>query len=347
VLGRVRESLLACVLLTLLITGAGGFLAQSAGMPAGWMAGGLVAVAAASLAGVNTAFPRQLNAPVFLLLGIYAGTGVSEETLRQMRTWPGSFLLLVVGIAAATLGSAWWLRRRGWDRSAALLASLPGALSIVISVAEGLKTDVKKVVIAQMLRLIVLVEIIPLVGLLVGYPTDAARSAELPVAGIADMALLLAAGLAVALLFERLRVPGGWVVGGLVASASLLLGGVVEGRLPNALIVGGTLALCALTGCRFRPGDLPAVMRVAGPVLVSIAIASAASAAAAMAVSVIFGISIVQTLIAFAPGGLDALIILAFQMNIDPAYVAAHHVVRFVALAFAAPFLARWLARQP
>jgi membrane AbrB-like protein len=347
VLRRVRERQAARILLTLLITAAGGLLAQAAGIPAGWMAGGLIAVVVASLAGVNTAFPRQLNAPVFLLLGIYAGTGVSEETLRQMRTWPGSFLLLVVGIAAATLGSAWWLRRRGWDRSAALLASLPGALSIVIAVAEGLKTDVKKVVTAQMLRLIVLVEVIPLIGLLVGHPADSTRSAALPVAGFGDMALLLAAGLAVALLFERLRVPGGWVVGGLVGSAALLLGGVVEARLPNALIVCGTIALCALTGCRFRPGDLPAVMRVAGPVLVSIAIACTASAAAAAAVSLIFGISIVQTLIAFAPGALDALIIMAFQMNIDPAYVAAHHVARFVALAFAVPFLARWLARQP
>jgi uncharacterized membrane protein AbrB (regulator of aidB expression) len=38
--------------------------------------------------------------------------------------------------------------------------------------------------------------------------------------------------------------------------------------------------------------------------------------------------------------------VLAFQMNIDPAYVAAHHVVRFVALVLAVPILARWLGRR-
>ena len=33
-------------------------------------------------------------------------------------------------------------------------------------------------------------------------------------------------------------------------------------------------------------------------------------------------------------------------MNIDPAYVAAHHVVRFVALVIAVPLLARRLAQD-
>ena len=37
---------------------------------------------------------------------------------------------------------------------------------------------------------------------------------------------------------------------------------------------------------------------------------------------------------------------LAYQMNIDPAYVAAHHVVRFVALVIAVPLIARRLARN-
>jgi len=34
-------------------------------------------------------------------------------------------------------------------------------------------------------------------------------------------------------------------------------------------------------------------------------------------------------------------------MNIDPAYVAAHHVVRLLALVAAVPLLSRWLRRRP
>ena len=50
---------------------------------------------------------------------------------------------------------------------------------------------------------------------------------------------------------------------------------------------------------------------------------------------------------AFAPGALDALIILAHDMDVDPAYVAAHHLARFLALVAAVPLLARWLHRHP
>ena len=71
------------------------------------------------------------------------------------------------------------------------------------------------------------------------------------------------------------------------------------------------------------------------------------STLAASAVTLLFGVGIIQALLAFAPGAMEALTVIAFQMNIDPAYVAAHHVARFVALVIAVPILARWLERRP
>ena len=97
----------------------------------------------------------------------------------------------------------------------------------------------------------------------------------------------------------------------------------------------------------FRPGDWAILPRIAGPALGAFAIAATVSFAAAAAVTLLLGVNIVQTLLAFAPGALDALIILAFQMNVDPAYVAAHHLARFLALVAAVPLLARWLDRHP
>jgi uncharacterized membrane protein AbrB (regulator of aidB expression) len=60
----------------------------------------------------------------------------------------------------------------------------------------------------------------------------------------------------------------------------------------------------------------------------------------------LFGISIIQTMLAFAPGALESLIIVAFAVDIDPAYVAAHHIARFLVLIAAVPLMARWLARR-
>ena len=75
---------------TLAVSAAGGFLAYAMGMPAAWLSGGLLAVAAASLAGLDTQVPQPLRTPAYLILGIYAGAGVSAETLRQIQSWPAS-----------------------------------------------------------------------------------------------------------------------------------------------------------------------------------------------------------------------------------------------------------------
>lgn len=347
-LGNLQRNHLARVAVTLGLSGLGGFVAEMAGLPAGWIAGGLLAVTVASLAGVNTRFPRALNAPVFLVLGLYAGTGVSEETLQEMRTWPGSFLILGVSIVGVTGGSYWWLHARcAWDRNTALLASAPGALSLVISVAEGVKADMTKVVMSQILRVLLLVETIPLIALLIGHPLGGQEADRAPIAGPRDLALFFAVGTAVSLILHWARLPGAWVLGGLTASASLILTGVVEARLPGPLVIACMIALCALTGSRFRPGDLAILPRIARPSLVAFAIACAVSVASAAATSLLFGINFIQTLLAFAPGALDALTVLAFQMNIDPAYVAAHHVVRYLALVASVPFLGRWISRHP
>lgn len=322
-------------------------MATLLGVPAGWVAGGMLAVSAASLAGVNTHFPRSWQPPVFLVLGIYSGSGVTRETLSQMQTWPASFAVLGVSVVALVGTSYWWLHsRHGWARNDALLSSLPGALSFVIAAAENLQADIKRIAIAQGIRILVLVEAFPLAALAFGHPTGAPALAARPVAGPRDLAVLLAAGLAAAFAANRLRLPGGWMIGGLASSAVLFLSGAVDARLPVFLVVPCSTALAAITGSRFRPGDLPIIFRLIGPAFGALVLSAAISAVGAATVTLLFGVNIIQTLMAFAPGALEALTLLAYQMNVDPAYVAAHHVVRFVALIIAVPLLTRWLGRR-
>jgi len=335
--------------ITIGIAAAGGAAAELLGLPAGWLSGGLLVVAAASLAGVNTDVPASVRTPAYFVLGIYAGSGVSQETLHQMQTWPASFLVLSVSLVILIAGAYRHLHRRhGWDRNAALLSALPGALSFVLAAAEQLRTDMKKVAVAQSVRLVMLVELVPLIGLLLGHSGELAGGAEQPShVGLVDLALLLGAGLAAALLFLVVRLPGAWMLGGLFASAALLLSGVVEGRLPPLLVIPCTIALAAIAGSRFRPGDMAILPRLLRPALGAFAIASCVSAAAAAIVAFLFEINFLQALLAFSPGAQEAVVILAYAMNLDPAYVAAHQVVRFLALVALVPILTRWLNRHP
>ena len=332
---------------TLAVSALGGFAATLLGMPAGWLSGGLAAVVVASLAGLKTSVPPLVSTPAFFVLGLYAGSGVSPETLNQMRTWPGSFLILGISVAALVAVSYRLLRRGfGWDRQSALLASLPGALSFVIAAAERLDADMKKVAVAQSIRLLMLVELVPIAAYFVGHSSDdAPPRLALPVIGLGDLALLVIAGLAAAFAFDRLRLPGAWLLGGLAASAGLLLSGVVEGQLPNFLVIPCTIVLAAIAGSRFRPGDLAALGRLGVPSLAAFGAAATISVAASVGVTLVFGIDFLQALLAFSPGAQEAVVILAFAMGFDPAYVAAHHVVRFLALVAIVPVLTRWLTR--
>ena len=48
-----------------------------------------------------------------------------------------------------------------------------------------------------------------------------------------------------------------------------------------------------------------------------------------------------EALVAFAPGGVEAMSILALALQLDSVFVAAHHIVRFVSIGLALPVLIR------
>jgi uncharacterized protein len=58
------------------------------------------------------------------------------------------------------------------------------------------------------------------------------------------------------------------------------------------------------------------------------------------------GVSVGVAFIAFAPGGLEAMALLALLLGLDPLFVGAHHMVRFMTVGFALPLLVR-LVRPP
>ena len=57
----------------------------------------------------------------------------------------------------------------------------------------------------------------------------------------------------------------------------------------------------------------------------------------ALGVSRLLGLPFGQVLLAFAPGGLEAMTIMAFALDLDPAYVGAHHLIRFLGLGLLLP----------
>jgi uncharacterized membrane protein AbrB (regulator of aidB expression) len=66
----------------------------------------------------------------------------------------------------------------------------------------------------------------------------------------------------------------------------------------------------------------------------------------AIAASTWLGMPFGATLIAYAPGGLEAMIVLALGLGIDPLFVSAHHFSRYFLINLSLPFLIQYLLRR-
>ena len=146
---------------------------------------------------------------------------------------------------------------------------------------------------------------------------------------------------------ERLRLPGGLFVGALLASAVLHGADVVPVAIPEPLVLLGLLSVGVLIGSRVRHEHRSLLFRLLPASLSALAIGFAMAALSGIAAHLLLGIELGPIAVAYAPGALEALVAIAYQFDVDPAYVAAHHVVRFIALSIAIPILARWLAGGP
>lgn len=327
---------------TLAFASVGGTLFAYAGMPAGWLSGALVFTAIAALAGVRVGVGGWLREPTFVVLGTSMGAAISPETLRGMLSWPLTMLVLAISVPVMMTAVVLYLERvAGWDRRSAFFAAAPGALSAVLIIAETTGADTRRVAFGQSMRLFVLVALLPAALGGLGHQPAGTLPLGLQAAGFLDLAIALLIGILGACLAELVRFPGGAIVGSMLASGIAHGSGFIEGRLPDIFLIVGFIILGANTGSRFAGTRLETLRRFLIDALMALVIGTAVMVVFAMLAASIAGEPYVKVLVAYVPGALEAMTIMAFVLGLDPAFVAAHHLARFIGLSLAIPLVAR------
>jgi membrane AbrB-like protein len=220
-------------------------------------------------------------------------------------------------------------------------------MSAVLAAATDAGVDVRKVVLVQSVRVFLLIVALP--GALVSLGLAASAGAAAPAPSFAigplwEIALMAAGGIAGGLIAERLGVPGGLIVGAMLVNAILHGTGFVTALVPLYVLIPCFVLLGAFVGARFVGTDFMLLRTLLVPSIGAFMVAVVVSALFAAAGAWLAGEGIGKTIIAFAPGGLEAMIILAFLIGLDPAFVGAHHLVRFVLIALFLPLVARvWM----
>jgi uncharacterized protein len=323
---------------TLAVGSAGGLLFLWANLPGGLISGAMIAVGIAALAGRPLAVPPILTQSVLVLLGISLGSLVSRQLIQHMSAYPLTIGLLALATFCSTFGSSHYLQRfHGWDKTAALLAGSPGALSQITVLAAEKGADVAAIAVVQTIRVIILTAALPMILTLTGIAPSAPPVAVTAIASPIELVGLIAASVAVALLLRLMNFPASWMFGAMIGSSLLHGMGLVEGGLPPWMRGVALVGIGALIGTRFGRMKTKTLLSHVNAGLGSFAVAIVISAIFVAIIALTTHVRLSDIVVAFAPGAMDAMLALALTLHIDPIFVGAHHLSRFVFVTIATP----------
>lgn len=334
----VRIPALVPILTTLAggIAGGAGFAALH--LPVPWLAGPMVAVAALAMMAVPVAMPPTLRDLGFLFAGASLGATITPEALAMIARYPVSLIgLAVSAVVTVTISSLLLRRYYGWDAPTAYLASVPGALSMVMAVAVNSGGDIRKIAVVQAVRVFALVAILPL-----ALNLAAAAPVKPPVALISagGLAMLFLAIFAATYLIGLLKFANPMFLGAMITSTVVHVTDLIPGDLPDVLTFTGMFIIGMFCGVRFEGTTPRELVTILKPAVTVLSIALVISGLFATGVHLVTQLPLAAVLVAFAPGGVEAMILMGAAMGLDTLYISTHHVLRAFGLNAVAPVFA-------
>ena len=332
---------------TVAIAAAGGIAFSWIGVPAGLVSGSILSVACAALAGRPVKVPLWLARICFVVVGMLLGAVVTPETLRGVVTWPLSIALLTLSTVATIVATTSYLRfAHRWDMLSALLGASPGSMAQVIALAADFGTDLRGIAIVQTMRVLVVAIGLPSGLALFGLAAGGVIVVVGPplVASLPELALIAAVSTATAVAMARIRFPGGILFGAMAGSALLHGTGLVHAVPPWWAGSSAVVVLGAVVGARFANSTPRMLLDYVWAALGSSAVAIAVASFFVVLVTSYLPFRAADVAIAFAPGAQDTMMVLALALHLDPVYVGAHHLVRFLIVTFTVALSARRVA---
>jgi uncharacterized protein len=330
-------------------TGVAGWALGAAGLPSSYLfAGLLVGLAVAIVRPDRFAVPRPMFVASQAVTGVALGVLLRASSLETV----GSSWLPVLAVSAATLalslGTGVLLARfTATDTRTAALGMVAGGASGIVGMADELGGDDRLVAFMQYARVLVVVLITPLLVPLAfaGDHGGAAAAASTPLLGSpGDWAMTIALAVAGIAAGHALRIPAANILGPMIlAGAVTVLSLGVDFAVPD-LLRELAFALIGLSiGLRFTMATVRLVGRLLVPVTVSIIALLVACFGLAVLLAVTTPASLLDAYLATTPGGLYAVLAVAFGAGANTTFIIAVQTLRVLVMVLLAPLAVRWL----
>ena len=328
----------------------GGIAAFIIGVPMPFMLGGIVGAASFVLWYERNEkklpkLSRWVRLVSMSIIGAMIGSRFSPELFTLLPQFWISGLALIPFILLAHGGNYAIMRGLGgYDKLDAYFAALPGGIIDSAALAEEAGADLRVVTAQHFIRIILVVTSIPLLFLFI--KGDAVGSlAGLSLAttdyDFIDIALLLAIALTGLFIGQLTKLPVSHMLGPLLLSLALSVGGVVEIAIPPWLGHAAQFTVGTALGAQFSGVSRRLLVRGLGMGLLAGGYMLLLAAAFALVLVQFVPADFGAMFISFAAGGLAEMSLIALSLNFNPVVVALHHLVRILLTVYVGNFLSR------
>lgn len=322
---------------------AAGYAFQKLNLPLPWMMGPMIACTLAALCRLKVDAPPVIRPPMTMVIGVMLGAAFSPDLLARIPQWWPATLGLLLFVIACGVSVVWYFRKiGGYDRTTAYFAGMPGGLVEMVTVGEERGGDSRVIALVHAVRILLIVMTVPFA---IQWLEGVSLSRTIGAVSVFDAPLtselwLVGCGLFGAFLGHVLKLPAKNLLGPMLASAVVHAGGWSDFKPPFEIVNGAQLVLGVVIGCRFVGTSRAVVMRIITLSLGSTVILLAWTILFAILVSWVSGASPIAIVLAYSPGGLAEMSLIALALHAEVAFVAAHHIIRilFVMLAAAPTF---------
>ena len=330
-------------ILTLAVAAVGVALFHALGLPLPFLFGPMAACLVAALAGARLQGMGQISIAARTILGVAVGASVTPELVGQLPQMAASLAFIPLYIALIGLiGVPFFHRICGFDRVTAYYAAMPGGLQDMVIFGQEAGGDVRALSLIHATRVLIVISLVP-VMLSSLYGVSLTGSIGLPASDIPmrEIGIMVIAALIGWKGGERIGLFGASILGPMIVTAMLSLGGVINYRPPAEAILAAQYFIGMGIGVHYVGVKLRELRFdvLAG---MAFAVVLAGLAAGFTAIVTYAGIAPpVEAFLAFAPGGQAEMTVLTIVAGADLGFVIVHHLTRIILVITGAPVVAR------
>ena len=329
--------------LVILISTPGAILADYFKIPLAWMLGPMLAISIASLSGIKVKMPKLALSAILIILGLHIGNYIDQNLLSQMRDWIWTSMVMFFYILVSIFIVSKYLQKfSGYKKKTSIFSAAPGALGPLLILAEYEKSDLSQVATAHLIRLIIIITLFPF--FVVNFSPIEAMTIEkfnYIDQDHLDLIILLIVSVILIYIFDKIKVPAPLLAGPLVASGILQITEFASYKLPDQSINFCLLILGASVGCRFADKSLHEVIKNTAHSFVATALLIVLGIIAAIAAGYFVENNFLTLLLSYCPGGIYEVAVIAIAFDLDPNFVAFHHIIRLLIILFIIPVILR------